>query len=44
VLLACGLALLFLHDVQYPAVVFQMGIGVVSVLSVGGWLVGVWRR
>lgn len=44
VLLACGLALLFWHDVQYPAVVLQMGIGVVSVVSVGGYLLGVWRR
>lgn len=44
VLLACGLALLFWHDVQYPAVALQMGIGVVSVLSVGGYLFGMWRR
>ncbi len=44
VLLACGLALLFWHDVQYPALVLQMGIGVVSVVSVGGYLVEVWRR
>ncbi len=44
VLLACGLVLLFWHDVQYPAVVLQMGIGVVSMVSVGGYLVGVWRR
>jgi membrane-associated phospholipid phosphatase len=44
VLLACGLALLFWHDVQYPAVVLQMGIGVVSVVSVGGYLVQLYRR
>ncbi|NOX75955.1 MAG: phosphatase PAP2 family protein [Gammaproteobacteria bacterium] len=44
VLLACGLALLFWHDVQYPAVVLPTGIGVISVLSVGGYLLRVWRR
>jgi len=45
VLLACGLALLFWHDVQYPSAVgLQMGIAVVSVLSVGGYLAGLYRR
>jgi len=44
VLLACGLTLLFWHDVQYPAVALQMGIAVVSVLSVGGYLLRLYRR
>ncbi|MBN4079476.1 phosphatase PAP2 family protein [Beggiatoa alba] len=44
VLLACGLTLLFWHDVQYPAIELQMGIATISVLSIGGCLVGLWRR
>jgi len=44
VLLACGLTLLFWYDVQYPAVGLQVGIAVASVLSVGGYLVWLYRR
>ncbi len=43
VLLACGLALLFWHDVQYPAVALQIGIAAVSILSVGRYLAGLYR-
>ncbi len=43
VLLVCGLALLFWHDVQYPAIALQIGVGVVSVVSVGGYLVWLYR-
>lgn len=44
VLLACGLALLFWHDVQYPAIGLQMGIAVISVWSVVRYLAGLYRR
>jgi len=43
-LLASGLALLLWHDVQYPARGLQMGIGVISVLTVGSYLFQLYRR
>ena len=44
ILLVCGLTLLFLHDVQYPAVGLQMLVAVSSVISVGGYLLYLYRR